>query len=117
MLLNRQIAIGSGDMYTNVFPLLHTGGIADQWKETTTDKRVLLLTRSAFLGEQRNGVVVWSGDVFPTAWAFRHQIAAGLNFALSGFPYWTTGCCRLLPTESGRHDDRAGLPGSICPLV
>jgi len=97
MLLNRQIAIGSGDMYTNVFPLLHTEGISDHWKETTTEKRVLLLTRSAFLGEQRNGVIVWSGDVFPTAWAFRHQIAAGLNFALSGFPYWTTDVAGYFP--------------------
>ncbi len=90
MLLDKTIAMGSGTMYTNVYPLMHTGGIAEHWKQTTTDKRVVLLTRSAFLGEQRNGVVVWSGDVFPTAWAFRHQISAGLNFALSGFPYWTT---------------------------
>jgi len=90
MLLDKNIAIGKGTMYTNVFPLMHTGGIADHWKQTTIDKRVLLLTRSAFMGEQRNGVVLWSGDVYPTSWAFRHQIAAGLNFALSGFPYWTT---------------------------
>ena len=90
MLLDKNIAIGKGTMYTNVFPLLHTGGIADHWRETTSDKRVLLLTRSAFMGEQRNGVVLWSGDVYPTNWAFQHQIVAGLNFALSGFPYWTT---------------------------
>lgn len=90
MLLNKTLAIGNGDMYTNVFPLLHTGGISEHWQQTTQDKRVMLLTRSAFLGQQRQGTVVWSGDVYPTNWAFHHQIAAGLNFALSGFPYWTT---------------------------
>lgn len=58
MLLGKTIAIGSGAMYTNVFPLLHTGGITDHWKEAETDKRVLLLTQFAFLGEQRSGIVV-----------------------------------------------------------
>jgi len=90
MLLDKTRAIGNGDMYTNVFPLFHIGGIAEHWEKTRQDKRVLLLTRSAFLGQQRYGTVIWSGDVYPTNWAFRHQIAAGLNFALSGFPYWTT---------------------------
>jgi alpha-D-xyloside xylohydrolase len=90
MLLNKTLAIGSGDMYTNVFPLLHTGGIAEHWKQSTQGKRVMLLTRSAFLGQQRYGTVVWSGDAYPTNWAFHHQITAGLNFALSGLSYWTT---------------------------
>jgi alpha-D-xyloside xylohydrolase len=88
-------------MYTNVFPLLHTGGIAEHWKQDTQEKRVLLLTRSAFLGEQRNGAVVWSGDVYPTNWALRHQIAAGLNFALSGMPYWTTDVAGYFPLYQG----------------
>jgi len=33
---------------------------------------------------------VWSGDVYGSYWGLRHQVAAGLNFALSGYPYWTT---------------------------
>jgi alpha-D-xyloside xylohydrolase len=33
---------------------------------------------------------VWSGDVYSTYWGLRHQVAGGLNFALSGYPYWTT---------------------------
>ena len=90
ILRNKQLAIGNGAMYTNVFPLMHTGGVADHWKKTTDEKRVFLLTRSAFLGEQRNGATVWSGDVYSTNWGFHHQIAAGLNYALSGLPYWTT---------------------------
>jgi alpha-D-xyloside xylohydrolase len=101
LLLDKNLAIGSGAMYTNIFPLLHTGGIAEHWKQTTEEKRVLLLTRSAFLGEQRNGAVVWSGDVYPTNWAFQHQIAAGLNFAISGMPYWTTDVAGYFPLYQG----------------
>jgi alpha-D-xyloside xylohydrolase len=86
----KQLHIGSGLEYTNIFPSEHTGGVQEHWKQTTQEKRVFLLTRSAFLGQQRNGATVWSGDVYSTWWALRHQVAAGLNFALSGYPYWTT---------------------------
>lgn len=99
LLLGKKLAIGSGTMYTNIYPLLHTGGIADHWRHATDGKRVLLLTRSAFLGEQRNGTIVWSGDVYPTNWALRRQIAAGLNFAVSGMPYWTTDVAGYFPYD------------------
>jgi alpha-D-xyloside xylohydrolase len=51
---------------------------------------VFILSRSAFAGSQRNAAAVWSGDV-NSDWTFlRKQIPAGLNFSLSGLPYWTT---------------------------
>ena len=90
ILRDKKLAIGNGAEYTNVFPLLHTTGVQDHWKATTDRKRVFLLTRSAFFGEQRVGATVWSGDVYSTYWGLSHQVAAGLNFALSGHPYWTT---------------------------
>ncbi len=90
ILRNKQLHIGPGLEYTNVFPLLHTGGVAERWKQADSDKRVFLLTRSAFMGQQRNGATVWSGDVYSSWWALRRQVSAGLNFALSGYPYWTT---------------------------
>jgi alpha-D-xyloside xylohydrolase len=90
ILRNKQLAIGNGAEYTNVFPLLHTLGVQDHWKETTDRKRVFLLTRSAFFGQQRVGATVWSGDVYSSYWALSRQVPAGLNFALSGYPYWTT---------------------------
>ena len=101
LLLDKKLAIGNGAMYTNIYPLLHTAGIAEHWKQTTQEKRVMLLTRSAFLGQQRVGTTVWSGDVYPTNWAFQHQIAAGLNFALSGVPYWTTDVAGYFPLYNG----------------
>ena len=90
ILRDKQTAIGNGAEYTNIFPFMHTTGIQQHWKETTDQKRVFLLTRSAFLGQQRVGATVWSGDVYSTYWGLSHQVAAGLNFALSGYPYWAT---------------------------
>ncbi len=90
ILRDKQLAIGNGALYTNIFPLMHTMGVQQHWKATTNQKRVFLLTRSAFLGQQRVGATVWSGDVYSTYWALSHQVPAGLNFALSGYPYWTT---------------------------
>jgi alpha-D-xyloside xylohydrolase len=90
ILRNKQLAIGSGARYTNIFPLVHTNGIQEHWKATNDQKRVFLLTRSAFIGQQRVGATVWSGDVYSTYWGLSHQVAGGLNFALSGYPYWTT---------------------------
>jgi alpha-D-xyloside xylohydrolase len=87
---DKQLSIGPGLEYTNIFPFMHTGDVAARWKATGSDKRVFLLTRSAFLGQQRNGATVWSGDVYSSWWALRRQVPAGLNFALSGYPYWTT---------------------------
>ena len=69
---------------------MHTGNIYRHWRETTDKKRVFILTRSAFAGQQRNAATTWSGDVFSTFQSFTRQVPAGLNFALSGMPYWTT---------------------------
>ena len=90
VLRDKQLHIGSGLEYTNIFPLEHTAGVAAHWKQADPEKRVFLLTRSAFMGQQRIGATVWSGDVYSSWWALRRQVPAGLNFALSGYPYWTT---------------------------
>jgi alpha-D-xyloside xylohydrolase len=90
ILRDKQLAIGNGAVYTNIFPLMHTMGVQEHWRAATEAKRVFLLTRSAFLGQQRVGATVWSGDVYSTYWGLSHQVPAGLNFALSGYPYWTT---------------------------
>ena len=87
---NKKLFIGNGARYTNIFPLMHTGNVYQHWRDTTDKKRVFILTRSAFAGQQRNAATTWSGDVFSTYLSFRRQIPAGLNFALSGMPYWTT---------------------------
>ena len=90
VLFDKKLFLGNGARYTNLFPLLHTGGVYEHWRASGNEKRVFILTRSAFLGQQRNATTVWSGDVYSTFLAFARQIPAGLNFALSGIPYWTT---------------------------
>ena len=50
----------------------------------------MILSRSAYTGQQRNGSISWSGDISANWETLRRQIPAGLSFAMSGFPYWTT---------------------------
>ena len=90
ILLGHKLAAGSGDRYVNDFPLLDTGAIYQGQRSATDKKRVYILSRSAFAGEQRNAVTAWSGDINSDWFSFRRQVPAGLNFALSGIPYWTT---------------------------
>ena len=74
----------------NAYPLMTVGGVYDHQREVTSDKRVFILTRSGFLGQQRYGANVWSGDVASTWESFRNQIPAGLNFSLCGMPHWNS---------------------------
>ncbi len=90
ILLNHKLAIGSGDRYVNIYPLMTTGAVYEGQRSSSDKKRVFILSRSAFAGDQRYGVTAWSGDVNSDFLTFRRQIPAGLNFALSGIPYWTT---------------------------
>jgi alpha-D-xyloside xylohydrolase len=124
ILSNKRLAIGNGAEYTNVFPLVHTVGVQEQWKAATDRKRVFLLTRSAFLGQQRVGATVWSGDVYGTYWGLSHQVPAGLNFALSGYPYWTTDIGGYWPPHDGSLDEPTYRElytrwfefGAFCPI-
>jgi alpha-D-xyloside xylohydrolase len=124
ILRNKQLAIGNGAEYTNVFPLLHTLGVQDHWKAENGGKRVFLLTRSAFLGQQRVGATVWSGDVYGSYWGLTHQVAAGLNIALSGYPYWTTDIGGYWPPRDNPIADPAFQElfarwfefGTFCPI-
>ena len=54
------------------------------------EQEVITLGRSAFLGSQRFGAAVWSGDIRSTFEMLRASICAGLNMAISGIPWWTT---------------------------
>jgi alpha-D-xyloside xylohydrolase len=90
ILVTNKVAIGNGARYANEFPLLTTTAVYEGQREASDKKRVFLLSRSAYAGAQRNAVTTWSGDVDPNWETFRRQIPAGLNYSLSGLPYWTT---------------------------
>ena len=90
ILLGHHLAIGSGDRYANIYPLMTTEGVYQGQRAASDRKRVFILSRSAFAGMQRNSAAAWSGDINSDFETFKRQIPAGLNFALSGIPYWTT---------------------------
>ncbi len=81
---------GSFNSVRNAFPLLTTGGVYAHQRNETANKRVFILTRSAFAGQQRNATMTWSGDIEGNWNTLRNQIAGGLNLSLSGIPYWNT---------------------------
>ncbi|MBN2000656.1 DUF5110 domain-containing protein [candidate division KSB1 bacterium] len=82
--------IGSGARYMNAYSLMHAKGMYENQRLTTEKKRVVNLTRSAFAGQQKYSTITWSGDIVATWDVFKNQIPAGLNFCMSGLPYWTT---------------------------
>ena len=82
--------LGSFRKVRNAFPLMHVGGVYDGQRSVTSRKRVFILTRSVFAGQQRYGANTWSGDVVASWSALRDQISAGLNFSLCGIPYWNS---------------------------
>ena len=86
----KQTFLGSGDAVRNAYPLYVTKAIYEGQRSTTDQKRVAILTRSAFAGQQRNAAASWSGDISSNWITLRRQIPAGLSFSMSGIPYWTT---------------------------
>ena len=82
--------LGSFRQVRNAFPLMTVGGLYQHQRAAASDKRVFILTRSAFAGQQRYGANTWSGDVVASWDALGQQISAGLNFSLSGIPYWNS---------------------------
>jgi alpha-D-xyloside xylohydrolase len=87
---NRQTHLGPGDFYRLTYPLMVSKAVYEGQRETSSDKRVCILTRSAFPGQQRYGIINWSGDIGSDWGTFKRQIVAGLNFSITGMPYWTT---------------------------
>ena len=72
----------------NIYPLRYAQGFYEGLK--AQGEEVISLVRCAWAGSARYGALVWSGDILPTYEAFRCQIRAGLNMAMSGIPWWTT---------------------------
>jgi alpha-D-xyloside xylohydrolase len=82
--------LGSFRKVRNAFPLMTVGGVAEHQRGAGSEKRVFILTRSAFAGQQRYGANTWSGDVNSSWQSLRNQIPVGLNFSMSAIPYWNT---------------------------
>ncbi|HEY9140591.1 MAG TPA: glycoside hydrolase family 31 protein [Bryobacteraceae bacterium] len=90
VMATNHVFAGNGARYANIFPLMTTEGVYEGQRAASDQKRVFILSRSAFAGAQRYAVTAWSGDVNSDWETLRRQIPAGLNYSLSGLPYWTT---------------------------
>jgi alpha-D-xyloside xylohydrolase len=89
-LRNGPTALGTAARYLNTFSLMNSKSVYEGQRVAAPNQRVFILTRSAFAGQQRYSAATWSGDVASRWYDLKAQIPAGLNFSLSGIPYWTT---------------------------
>ena len=90
--LSGPTALGTSTEYFNAYSTVNADAIYNGqrsvWKGKKDEPRVFLLTRSGFAGEQRYSTATWSGDI-GTRWEdMRAQMTAGLNYSISGIPFW-----------------------------
>ncbi|MCP9753475.1 TIM-barrel domain-containing protein [Ferruginibacter sp. HRS2-29] len=104
-LKGKQTYFGPGDFYRLTYPLFVSKAIYDGQRATDPGKRVAILTRSAFAGQQRYGTINWSGDIGWNWDAYKRQIVAGLNYNLTGMPYWTTDIGGFFRPGNGQYTD------------
>lgn len=81
-------ALGLAAEYLNAYPLENAKGIYHGQRSVDNNKRVFLLTRSGYAGSQHYAASIWSGDIAARWEDMRTQISAGLNFSMSGLPFW-----------------------------
>lgn len=82
-------ALGPSAQYFNAYALMNAHAIYTGLREADPDRRVFQLTRSGFAGLQRYATATWSGDIASRWEDLKAQIPAGLNFSLSGIPFWS----------------------------
>ena len=81
-------ALGTSTEYFNAYSIVNADAIYNGQRSVNPNQRVFLLTRSGFAGEQRYSTATWSGDI-GTRWEdMRAQMTAGLNYCMSGLPFW-----------------------------
>jgi len=80
---------GNGLEVSNIYPFYYAKAFYDGMKRAG-ENEIVNLIRCAWIGSQRFGVVVWSGDIPSTFESLRKQVKAGLNMAMCGIPWWTT---------------------------
>lgn len=81
--------LGPSAKYFNAYSIVNADAIYTGQRSVNDTSRVFLLTRSGFAGLQRYSTASWSGDIASRWEDMRAQISAGLNFAVSGIPFWT----------------------------
>ncbi len=120
--------LGPSSEYFNAYPLVNAEAFYNGQRRTKPNQRVFILTRSAYAGLQRYSAAVWSGDTGTTWKDMKRQIAAGLNFSMSGIPFWTMDIGGFASEQRYIHPDQKNLKewrelmtrwyqfGAFCPI-
>lgn len=89
-----QMAIDSTNKYldarnSSAYCVMHSKGIYEHQRAVNDGRRITNLTRAGYLGTQKYGTILWSGDTAATWETFKNQIAEGLSMGMSGISNWT----------------------------
>lgn len=100
---NYRYFAGPAAQCANIYPLEYARGFYEGLKEAG-EREIINLTRSAWVGSQKYGVLAWSGDIHSSFRAMREQLQAGLSMGVAGIPWWT---CDIGGFLGGMTDDPA----------
>ena len=106
-LVGRRTAAGRGETVRLAYPLQVSRTVYEGQRRAYPDRRVMILTRSAFPGQQRYGAATWSGDIGNDWETLTRQIPAGLNMAAAGYPWWTVDAGGFFRPGDGQYTDPA----------
>ncbi len=106
-LVGRRTAAGPGERMRLAYPLQVSRAVYDSQRRFAPDRRVMILTRSAFIGQQCYAAATWSGDIGNSWETLKRQIPAGLNMAAAGYPYWTVDAGGFFRPGDGQYTDPA----------
>ncbi|MGD0036769.1 MAG: TIM-barrel domain-containing protein [Bacteroidota bacterium] len=121
-------ALGSAYRYLNAYSLMNAKAVYEGQRSINNNQRVYILTRSAFAGQQRYAATTWSGDIASRWYDLKAQISSGVNFSLTGIPYWSMDIGGFAVESRYEHPTKADLDewrelntrwyqfGSFCPI-
>ncbi|WP_174298412.1 TIM-barrel domain-containing protein, partial [Sphingomonas bacterium] len=86
---NGRSAAGPIDENLLTYSWYQAKGLSEGLARDVPAKRPVVLSRSAYAGQQAFGAITWSGDIFASWGTLSAQVVAAQNFAMAGIPWWT----------------------------
>ena len=104
-LAGRRTYAGAGERMRNIYPLFVSRTVYEGLRHDAPDRRAFILTRSAFPGQQHYASATWSGDIGNSWETLRRQVTAGLDYVVTGLPWWTTDTGGFFRPGPGQYAD------------
>ena len=104
-LAGRRTQAGPGERMRDIYPLFVSRTVYEGLRHDAPDRRAMILTRSAFPGQQRYASATWSGDIGNSWETLRRQVTAGLDYVVTGLPWWTTDTGGFFRPGPGQYTD------------